>query len=301
MNLKTLKVFLEIIQAGSLSGAARNLAMSQPAVTKQVQALEAELGCELLVRGHRGIIDLTPAGEALQVYASDTLSRHEMFLQQLRSLQIQGSGELELAASTTPGHFILPRLLSDFRSRLPGVHTHLHISNTAAVAERVRAGLADLGFVGKLPEFPDLLATSFIDDAIVLAVPADHAFASRTSVSLPELFEQRLIGREAGSGTRETVESRLSEADRAALARAAFLELGSTHAVIASIADGAGIGFVSLRAIVERGKRDVVVVPIDGLDIRRDLYMIRRRDKGDQPLLRIFVDFVLDWSKNTHR
>ena len=235
MNLKTFKIFLEVIQAGSLSGAARNLAMSQPAVTKQIQSLEAELGCELLVRGHWGIIDLTPAGQALQVYAYETLSRHDEFLRHLRTLQMQGSGELGLAASTTPGHFILPRLLSDFRIRFPGVHTHLHIANTAAVTERVRAGLADLGFIGKLPDGPDLLATSFIEDSIVLVVPASHPFASRLQISLSEMFEQRLIWREAGSGTRETVESLLSEDERAGIARAAFLELGSTHAVIASI------------------------------------------------------------------
>jgi DNA-binding transcriptional LysR family regulator len=301
VNLKTLKVFIEVIQAGSLSGAARNLAMSQPAITKQIQALEAELGCELLIRGHRGIIDLTPAGQALRVYADETLSRHDEFLQHLRTLQMHGSGELGLAASTTPGHFILPRLLSEFRTRFPGVHTHLHIANTAAVTERVRAGLDDLGFIGRPLTVPDLLATSFIEDAIVLAVPANHPFAGRAQVSLSELFDQRLIWREAGSGTRETVEALLSDEERAGIARAAFLELGSTHAVIASIADGVGIGFVSLRAIEERGKSDVIVVPIEGLDIRRDLFIIRRRDRSSQPLLRCFVDFVLEWSKNTQR
>lgn len=299
MNPKTLQVFLEIIRAGSLSGAARNLGMSQPAVTKQLQALEAELDTTLLVRGHRGIIGLTPAGRLLQDYAQDTLTKHEQFLQQLRSLLSQGTGELSLAASTTPGHFILPAMLSTFRTRYPGVHTHLNIANSAAVIERVRTGLADLGFIGRTVDAPDLLSKPFIEDSIVLAVPADHPFAEQREVALSDLFGQKLISRESGSGTRESVEKLLSEEERVALERAAFLELGSTHAVIATIADGTGIGFVSLRAIEERGGDDVVVVPVNGLDIRRDLTMIYRRDKKELPILRTFMDFALDWSHNT--
>lgn len=301
MNLKTLKVFLEVIRAGSLSGAARNLAMSQPAVTKQIQALEAEFDSELLVRGHRGIIDLTPAGHLLQDYGQETLDRHKSLLQHLLSLQTQGSGELDLAASTTPGHFILPALLARFRIKYPGVHTHLNIANSAAVIERVRAGLADIGFIGRKIDMPDGFSVPFIQDSIVLVVPAGHRFADQAQVSLSALFTERLIWREPGSGTRESIENALSEADRLALNQAAFLELGSTHAVISSIAGGDGIGFVSLRAIEERGKPDVVVVKVEGLNIHRDLVMFYLRERSDHLPIRTFVDFAMDWSKDTHR
>ena len=94
------------------------------------------------------------------------------------------------------------------------------------------------------------------------------------------------------------MERLLSEEARTALRQATFLELGSTHAVISTIADGAGIGFVSLRAIEERGGDDVVVVPVKGLDIRRNLTMIYRRDEKELPLLHTFIDFALEWNPN---
>jgi len=102
-----------------------------------------------------------------------------------------------------------------------------------------------------------------------------------------------LVLREPGSGTRVTIESRLSPAERKSLHQAALLELGSTHAVLSTVAEGKGIGFVSLRALEHMGPKTLVPVRIRGKQFGRDLFMIHRRDKSEQDHLRLFAQFAL--------
>lgn len=293
MNLKALRIFLAVLEAGSLSGAARTLGISQPAISKQLQSLEEELGAELVLRGHRGVIQVTPAGRMLQDFARATLTQYEGLLSALRALQSQEAGILYLAASTTPGHFILPGLLKRFQNHHAGVHTHLSITNSAGVLEQLRSNHCDIGFVGNPVNDAGLVSIPFIEDAVVLALPADHPLAGRDRITLEELFAQKLILREPGSGTRAIIESQLSPADKERLHQSAILELGSTHAVLAAVAAGAGVGFVSQHALQERGRGDVVASRVEGVNGRRQLYIVYPQHKAHWPPLRTFVEFLL--------
>jgi DNA-binding transcriptional LysR family regulator len=115
MNLDHVRSFLEVIKRGSLSEAARALGVSQPAVSNQIKGLERELGTELLIRGERGVVSLTAAGEVFLAFARQVVAAHEEMLQRLSHIKEEISGELIIAASTTPGEFVLPQLLTDFK------------------------------------------------------------------------------------------------------------------------------------------------------------------------------------------
>ncbi len=117
MNLDHVRSFLEVIKRGSLSEAARALGISQPAVSNQIKRLERELGTELLIRGERRVVSLTAVGEVFLAFAERIVAAHEEMLQQLNHIKEDVSGELIIAASTTPGEFVLPQLLSDFKAR----------------------------------------------------------------------------------------------------------------------------------------------------------------------------------------
>lgn len=293
MNIKALQTFLTVLEAGTLSAAAHKLDISQPAISKQLKALESELGVQLLVRGRRGVIELTPAGQLLREYAENVLRQYQSLLATLTALKEQSAGILRIAASTTPGHFFLPKWLSAFQQRHADIQTHLFITNSAGVLERLRAGQADLGFIGRQVADPELVCTPVVEDEIVLAVPAGHPFASRQIISREELLSERLILREPGSATRQFVEGQLSPEERERLTQAAVLELGSTHAVLAAVVAGAGIGFLSRLALDERGRPDVVAVRVQGIDGRRHLYLVYPQKRAQWPPLRAFVDFIL--------
>ena len=112
MNLDHLQTLVSIVEQGSLSAAARARRISQPAVTKQLQRMESEMGLGLLMRGPKRKVELTPAGELVLTFARDTLAKYEALERELAVLKIVGPGKLSLAASTIPGEYLLPGLLA---------------------------------------------------------------------------------------------------------------------------------------------------------------------------------------------
>ncbi|TLM78494.1 MAG: LysR family transcriptional regulator, partial [Actinobacteria bacterium] len=118
MNIVQLRTFVNVIELGSFSEAARAMGISQPAVTMQVQSLEAAVGATLLDRRYRRV-DLTEAGKALLPHASVILAQVDAAKEEIAALSGTITGRLTIAASTTPGDYVIPRLLGGFIERFP--------------------------------------------------------------------------------------------------------------------------------------------------------------------------------------
>ncbi len=293
MNLETLHTLASIVDHGSLSAAARAKRISQPAVTKQLQRMEAEIGLPLLVRGSRRRLELTPAGERVLAFARETLTRFETLERELALLKETGPGTLSLAASTTPGEHVLPGLLGDFCQAHPNVEVRVTISDTADVTTKLLEDSADVGLIGSVPTRPGLRLEQLAGDEIVLAVPPEHPFAGRVTVAAEELGGQPLILREEGSGTRRSVERALAAAGLDLPADAPAFTLGSTQAVLQAVAQGLGLGFVSARA-ASRTAADghLACVRLAGVDLTRCLYLAVLPERVGDPLIAQFMDFV---------
>jgi DNA-binding transcriptional LysR family regulator len=297
MNLDHVHSFLEVIKRGSLSEAARALSISQPAVSNQIKRLERELGMELLIRGERGVVSLTTTGEVFLAFAEQVIAAHEEMLQQLNHIKEEVSGELIIAASTTPGEFVLPQLLSDFKARYPQVEAKVTIADTRDVMEKVLAHECDIGFIGAPIERPRLTLVPLIKDKIVLAVYPDHPFAGREAIRLEELRGQRLILREEGSGTRRSVEQLLAERGEKLPENNVVLVLGSTHAVIEAIQARLGIGFVSAFAVSRlQASGHLYTVPIAGFSLTRDLFVAYEEGQLSTRLRQEFLTFAQAWA-----
>jgi DNA-binding transcriptional LysR family regulator len=267
--------------------------ISQPAVTKQVQRMEAEMGLALLVRGPKRRAELTPAGERMLAFARETLDRFEALEQELATLKTVRQETLSLAASTIPGEYVLPGLLAAFRDRHPQVEVQMTISDSVDVTARLLADAADVGIIGSAIRRPGLRLERWVDDEVVLAVPPDHPFAKRERVSVEELRDQPLILREEGSGTRHSVEAALATVGASLPQdRAAFI-LGSTQAVLRAVEQGLGLGFVSARAATQvQTSGRLACVGLIGVDLRRDLYLAYLPRRAGDPLLVHFLSFA---------
>lgn len=292
MNLDYLRTMVSIVEEGSLSAAARARRISQPAVTKQLQRLEAELGLSLLVRGPRRQVELTPAGELALAFARQTLAQLERLEAELGTLKSVERGTLVVAASTTPGEYVLPSMLAEFRKAHPAVRVEMSISDTTEVAHRVLADEADVGIVGSLVRRPGLRLERLLGDEIVLAVPLDHPFARRKRVGVEELRGQPLILREKGSGTRRSVEASLAAGGFDLPQDHVVLVLGSTQAVLHAVEQGLGLGFVSARAAAAPEGRSLACVGLDGVDLSRDLYLAYVPQRVGDPLVAHFLEFA---------
>ena len=293
MNLEHMRMLVSIVEQGSLSAAARARRISQPAVTKQVQRMEAELGLALLIRGPRRRIALTAAGERVLVFAQETLERYESLEQDLATLKTVGPGTLSLGASTIPGEYVLPALLAEFRVEYPQVEVRVSISGTSNVATKLLTDEVDVGVVGSLIRRPGLRQERWMGDEVVLAVPPDHAFAMRERVAVEDLIDQPLILREEGSGTRRSVEKALAEAGLGLTEARVVLTLGSTQAILQAVAQGLGLGFVSARAAIQAiADGHLACTRLADVDLRRDLYLAYLPGRVGDPLVARFLDFA---------
>jgi DNA-binding transcriptional LysR family regulator len=296
MNLEQLRTLVDVVEQGSLSAAGRARRLSQPAITKQIQRLEADLGLTLLVRGPGRPVELTPAGERVLAFARQTLAGFFALEQELATLKTVDSGTLTLAASTIPGEYLLPRLLTAFRAEYPHVQVRMSVSDSADVVSHLLADEADVGVVGSIVRRPGLHLERLVEDEILLAVPVDHPFARRQEVAVAELHGQPLLLREGGSGTLRSVESALEAAgyslDRADVA----LILGSSQAVIQAVGEGLGLGFVSARAAAQaQADGHLACVRLAGVDMRRHLYLASLPRRAGDPLVAHLVAFARRW------
>jgi molybdate transport repressor ModE-like protein len=291
MNLDQLQTFVVLARCGSFTHAAQELNLSQPAVSRHVQKLEHELGTALLSR-RRGDIELSEAGERLRAYAEEVVEGYERLLAVLGKGARPLEGELRISASTIPGEFLVPGLVAAFTARNPSVTPRILICDSAEVAAHLRSRRSDVGFSGVEVPDRDLHHQEFAADEIVLAVPADHPFASRGSVALTELAGQRFIVRESGSGTHRSFLAALREHGLETPAYRTAMVLGTTQAIVSAVQEGYGIGLVSRLALDAR-RAGPVAVRVTGLSLRRPLFLVVEKDRTLASVPSAFATWVL--------
>lgn len=279
INLHHLRIFYTVATSESFSRAAEKLEVSQPAVSMQVRKLEEALGVSLVQQVGRQLY-LTEGGQILSEYAARIFNLVREAEEALAEVQGLRRGHVTVAASSTPGSYVLPPLIGRFRQEHPGIDVELHISNSHTVLERVLRGEIDFGVIGEVPAASPDLPLEFallVPDDLTLVVAPDHPFASRRQVSVTELAQQPLVLRERGSSQRQVLDRRLAELG---LHPVVSMELGSSDAVKHAVAAGLGAGVLSCFSIAwEVAAGRLVPVSVPELDLHRNLYVVRHRDR----------------------
>ena len=221
VKLEWLRSFLAVVDHGGFTRAAKAIRLSQPAVSTQVKELERALDTSLFDQAG-GRIRLTETGKMLATEARRIVDLVHDLHGAVSEAGDAVRGTLSLAASTTPGNYLLPDIMAAFERRYPQARTTLLIGNTSQVLERLHANEADLGFVGLKPDDREFFSRAVFDDEIVPFAAAGHPLARARRVTLPELFRERIILREAASATRRLCDRWIK---RHRL-RAEFMEVG---------------------------------------------------------------------------
>ena len=246
MTLEQLRVFVAVAERQYVTRAANALGIAQSAVSAAVAALEARHGATLFHRVGRGIT-LTQAGGLFLVEARAVLARAEAAELVLAELAGLKRGSLRVQASHTIASYWLPRHLVAFRWAYPGIEVRLTIGNTTEVAQAIRDGVADLGFVEARVENPALRARTVGRDQLVIVVAPGHPWATAASIPVSDWPDSDWVLREAGSGTRSIFEMAAQQAGVLDRLRVAF-ELPSNEAVRGAVE--AGMGATALSASV---------------------------------------------------
>ncbi|MCV7420967.1 LysR family transcriptional regulator [Mycobacterium yunnanensis] len=280
-DLAEFEVILAIAETGSIGAAAKNVGLTQQAVSARLASMEGRIGVQLAVRTPRGS-QLTPAGVVVAEWAHQLLDVAHHVDAGLASLRSDARTHLVISASQTVAEQLLPRWLMSLRASAARLGTPvpeltLTATNSSHAVADVESGTADVGFV-ESPTAPGRVRSRIVAaDELVVVVAPDHEWARRPRpVSAAKLARTPLISRESGSGTRDSLTAALKRAgcDPAEQAPPA-LELSSAAAVRAAVLAGQAPAVMSRLSIADDlafGRLREVSTP--ELDLRRHLRAI---------------------------
>ena len=251
------------------------------------------MGVTLFHRRSKGL-RVTEVGETVYAYAQQIFALSSKLLETVQEVQDLKTGHLVLGASTTPGEFVLPQVVGQFRRIYPGIQLEMIIANTRSIVQRILSGEIDLGMVGERPHqhTDELEMIDYVEDEIVLVAAPNHPIAQLSLLTAQRVVSKGLIVREVGSATRKTAEQHLEILG--AFPQIA-LELGSNEAVKQAAAAGGGIGVVSrLGVAAEVMAGTLTVLEVKGWNCRRPLTLVYPKDRYLSPAQRAFKGFLID-------
>jgi molybdate transport repressor ModE-like protein len=287
-----LRLLVEVQRRGSISAAAEACSVSQPSATKQLKTLEAAVGEKLVERNGRAS-RLTDSGEIVAAHGARVLDELHGLQEELNSLRDAETGTLSLAASTTPGAYVLPSILQCFADRHPGVDVDVAIGSSGWVADQIAKRAHSLGIAGEVPLPDGVRAEPFLDDELIGIAAPGKVKVRRGKADPADLERWTLLVREPGSSTRGVAERYLAGAGYRAPNR---WELDSNEAIKRSVAAGLGVGFVSKLVVedeVERG--ELTSFRIEGVEpMRRSIYLLLPADRDSTPAEGAFIATLSD-------
>src|SRR5262245_25134632 len=259
-----------VARLGSVSRAAAELHLTQPAVSIQIGMLEEAAGAPLLQRIGRGI-RLTEAGELLAGYAGRILDLWREAGEEMESQSGIFSGTLRVGAVTT-AEYLLPPLLVAFADQHPRVKVKLEVGNRDFINQLLARQDVDLAIMGRPPRELKTVSAPFAKHPMAFIAAPGHPLMGRRDLDLAALSEANLLVRERGSGTRATVERLFKDAG---VPLRIGSEMSSNEAIKHMCSAGLGIAFLSLHTcVLELEAGLLALLPIAPNPIERDWHVM---------------------------
>lgn len=292
LTLRQLQIFVAVARAGSTMAAAREISLSQSAVSAALNELEDLLGGKLFDRAGRRLV--------LNEHGRSMLPRARLLLDTARAIESEfgaaghsSAPRLRIAASTTIGNWLLPAVIAAYRRREGAARIAVEIGNTGQVARAVANFEVDLGFIEGPTHEPQIKVLPWMADELVVVCSPRHPLAAigRRKVRLEELAAATWLLREAGSGTREVVERALQPHLHTVRTE---IELGGTEAIVQAAAEGLGLTCLSRWTVSDMVKLERLVVLRTALPrLTRTFYLVRHEHRYLSPTLERFIAHCL--------
>lgn len=288
-TLRQLDLFAAVARTQSLTRAAEEVHLTQPAISMQLKRLEESLGLPLFEPAGRGI-QLTEAGRELASHVEEVLER----LQHLEELAARWRGvrrgRIRLGIVSTAKYFV-PKLLALFLKSHPGIDFRLTIHNREEILAELRANTVDFVIMGRPPQELECIATPFAPNLLGIVAAPSHPLSRRRRMKLAQLADEPFIVREHGSGTRAAME-RFFAAHRVKLHGS--MEMASNESIKQAVIAGLGLGFLSLHTVRdELAWGRLALLDVEGLPVRRQWFAVRRAARRLVPAAEEFGEFLV--------
>lgn len=304
-TLDQLLIVRAIAQHGNFRRAADSLYLSQPAVSLQIQNLERQLGVVLFNRGGRQVY-ITEAGQTFLEYSDQILKLCQEASRALADLDDMKRGILLLGASQTVGTYVMPQLIGQFWQAYPQISLQLLVQSTRRVAHKLVSGELDLAIVGG--EIPTELRSRLTimayaqDQFVLVSAPTQKiALEAGSPLQVADLARLRFITLDAQSSTRQTLDRSLHKAGVDPTTFQTSVELSSIEAIKRAVQAGLGVAFLSRSAVKpELDRGDLIQLPVEGLEVKRILWLAYNPDRYQSRAAKLFRDGLLtgsDWVK----
>lgn len=288
-SLRQLEIFSAVARCGSLTKAAEEVHLTQPAVSMQVKQLEEVLGLPLFEPEGRGI-HLTEAGRDFAQHIEEVLDRVAYLNELAARWRGVRRGRIRLGVVSTAKYFA-PRLLAHFLKSHPGIDFRLSVHNREEILAELGANTLDFIIMGRPPETIDCVATPFAPNPLGIIAAPGSPFAPRRGIELAELAGESFIVREEGSGTRAAMERVFGQHG---VKIHASMEMDSNETIKQAVMAGLGLSFLSLHTVrgeLESGR--LALLDVVGLPLQRQWYLVRRATRRLVPAAEEFGAFLL--------
>jgi DNA-binding transcriptional LysR family regulator len=290
VTLRQMRVFAAVARYRSYTRAARELHLTQPAVSQQIKLLEEQAGLPLIEHIGR-TIQLTAGGEELLRYATQVTDLLREAGESLAALRGLKRGVLKLGSVSTAKYFA-PSLLSAFTPAYPEVTIRFVVGNREEVIKLLASNEIDLVIMGRPPPELVTIAAPFAKHPLVIIASPSHPLAGKRRVTMQQLANESFVIRESGSGTRAAMEHVFREHG---VAYRTSMEVSSNETIKQAVMAGMGLGFISKHTVMlELATGRLVTLNVAGLPVVRDWYVIHLRDKKLSPIAAAFRSFLLE-------
>ncbi|MEK5499681.1 LysR family transcriptional regulator [Bacillus sp. FSL M8-0168] len=290
MNLHALRLFYTVAENGSVTGAANELKISQPAVTAQIKKLERDINCTLLVSKGRGIL-LTPTGVELAKQAKRLFSLEEEIESYLDQVKKGAIGKVRIVATYLPANFLLPKWISRFKQLYPETEVEISTMNYQKAIDQLINYEADIGFIGGMTEFSPLIKGRLLfEDDMLFVVNQKHKFASQ-HVTLEDIVKEPFAFREEGSFSREKLISlcSLHNAGKPNMG----VQINGLNETIRTVMEGYGVTFASALEVNEYIARgDIAKIHVDKAVIKNPISLCIRTEDHLSPSALNFIQMI---------
>ena len=287
LDYHKLKIFKVVADVKSFSKASELLFLTQPTITQQIKKIENYLGITLFKRDKKGVY-LTREGKEFYKYVEKILEDYRLLEEKISDLKLRKSSSLFLGASSTIGEYLLPTLLTDFFNSKGYIKTNLFIGNSKEVEEGILSKTFYIGLVEDEITSSKFVKYKFYEDEIVLIASSKNRIEDE--IDLSDVSKFKIIFREKGSGTRNTVQKFLKKKN---INISPIMEVGSSKAIAKIVENSSLLGFVSRLVIGDKVKEGKLkIIKINGLSIKRNFYYITQKNINLPKLEREFLLFL---------
>lgn len=292
MDIHHLKVFSSVYKNKSFSKASEELNLTQPTISNHIKALEDELECRLFDRLGRSIMP-TKEADILYNHSVELIEKANELREAISEVKKEISGKIIIGASTIPGVYLLPKMISGFQKKYPSISYQISISDSGGIIDNVTNHELLLGIVGAKLSNEHIEYIPFIDDELIAV--SSPTIVTQNKMTLQEFIKYPFILREEGSGTRRETE-KFFESKGITLDKIHVNGIfGSTDAVKQAVKAGLGVTILSRFSVQDEINYGILrEIKLSDVNMKRKFYAIKHKKRTLPKAYDLFLKYITE-------